>query len=57
MDWTVANSKADANHNPIIVLNKNERKDLAKGKVKAGNKVQLSAKETFVPDGHQLRYK
>ncbi|WP_194775443.1 DUF1593 domain-containing protein [Pararhodonellum marinum] len=57
MDWNVANSKADANHNPIIVLNGNEGKALAMGKVEAGKKVQLSAKGTFDPDGDQLRYK
>ncbi len=57
MDWNVAETYKSANHNPIIMLNGNEGKALALGKVEAGKTVRLSAKGTFDPDGDQLRYK
>lgn len=57
MDWNIAESFKDANHNPIIVLNGNEGKAFGKGKVKAGEFVRLSSKGTYDPDGDQLRYR
>lgn len=57
MDWNIAESYKDANHNPVIVLNGNEGKAFGKGKVKAGDYVRLSSKGTYDPDGDQLRYK
>ncbi|MGY6743999.1 MAG: DUF1593 domain-containing protein [Cecembia sp.] len=57
MDWNIAESYKDANHNPIIVLNGNEGKAFGKGKVKAGDYVRLSSKGSYDPDGDQLRYK
>lgn len=57
MDWNITGSYREANHNPIVVLNGNEGKALATGKVKAGDNVRLSSKGTFDPDGDQLRYR
>lgn len=57
MDWNIAGTYREANHNPIIMLNGNEGKALATGKVKAGDYVRLSSKGTFDPDGDQLRFK
>jgi hypothetical protein len=57
MDWNVAETYKVANHNPIIMLNGNEGKALAFGKVEAGKTVRLSAKGTFDPDGDQVKYK
>lgn len=57
MDWNMARTHREANHNPIIMLNGNEGKALATAKVKEGDFVRLSAKGTFDPDGDQLRYK
>lgn len=56
MDWNVAQTYKGANHNPIIMLNGNEGKALAKAKVEAGKTVRLSAKGTFDPDGDQVKY-
>jgi hypothetical protein len=57
MDWNIAGTYKEANHNPIIVLNGNEGKALGKAKVKPGDYVRLSSKGTYDPDGDQLRYK
>ncbi|WP_373524519.1 nucleoside hydrolase-like domain-containing protein [Aquiflexum sp.] len=56
MDWNISQTYKAANHNPIIMLNGNEGKALANGKVEAGKTVRLSAKGTFDPDGDQLKY-
>jgi hypothetical protein len=56
MDWNVAQTYKAANHNPMIMLNGNEGKALAKAKVEAGKTVRLSAKGTFDPDGDQVKY-
>ncbi|SMD43337.1 Protein of unknown function [Aquiflexum balticum DSM 16537] len=57
MDWNVAQTYKAANHNPMIMLNGNEGKALAKGKIEAGKTVRLSAKGTFDPDGDQVKYR
>jgi hypothetical protein len=57
MDWNIADRHQDANHNPILMLNGNEGKALATGKVEAGKMVRLSAKGSFDPDGDQLKLK
>lgn len=57
MDWNVAQTFKEANHNPVVVLNGNEGKALAFGKVKNGETVRLSAQGTFDPDGDLLRFK
>ncbi|HSJ69359.1 MAG TPA: nucleoside hydrolase-like domain-containing protein [Anditalea sp.] len=57
MDWNITDDFKNANHNPIIVLNKNEGKAVAKGNFKKGSTVQLSAKGTHDPDGDKLAYR
>jgi hypothetical protein len=57
MDWNVAEKHQDANHNPILMINGNEGKALAMGKVEAGKTVRLSAKGSFDPDGDQVKLK
>jgi len=57
MDWNIADDFKDANHNPVLVLNGNEGKALAFGKVEPGKTVRLSAKGSFDPDGDQIKFK
>lgn len=57
MDWNVADNFKKANHNPVILLNGNEGKAHATAKVKAGEKVVLTAKGSTDPDGDSLSYK
>lgn len=57
MDWNVADRFEKANHNPLVVLNGNESKALAYGKIKAGDQVRLSAKGTKDPDRDKLVYR
>lgn len=57
MDWNIADTYREANHNPILVLNGNEGKALGTGVAEAGDTVRISAKGSHDPDGDQLRYK
>ena len=57
MDWNMADDFIEANHNPVITLNNNEGKAIARGKIKPGETVQLSAKGTYDPDGDELAYR
>jgi len=57
MDWNVADSYEKANHNPIAVLNGNERKAWASAKIKEGEEVVLSAKGSKDPDEDQIQVK
>ena len=57
MDWSVRDSFKNANHNPIITVNDNKGKALAKGAFKAGDTVNLSAAGTEDPDGDKLFYR
>ena len=57
MDWNVADAYEKANHNPIAVLNGNEGKAWAIGKVKEGRDVVLSANGSKDPDGDQIQAK
>ncbi|HET6557887.1 MAG TPA: nucleoside hydrolase-like domain-containing protein [Prolixibacteraceae bacterium] len=56
MDWNIAGEYKKANHNPVLSLNGNTGKAVARAHVKAGEKVQLSAKGSSDPDGNQLSY-
>lgn len=56
MDWNIADDFAKANHNPVLALNGNTGKAVATTKVKAGEKVSLSAKSSSDPDGNNLKY-
>jgi len=57
MDWNIAGDFHMANHNPVIVLNKNEGRAIARGSISPGKKVQLSAIGTHDPDGDELAYR
>lgn len=56
MDWNIADEYKKANHNPVLTLNGNQGKAVARGKVKAGDNVHLSAKGSSDPDGDKLSY-
>lgn len=57
MDWNIAGEYKKANHNPVLSLNGNVGKAVARTQVKAGEQVQLSAKGSSDPDGNQLTYR
>jgi hypothetical protein len=57
MDWNIAGEFKKANHNPVVVLNGNEGKSIARGRVNAGGKVTLSARGSYDPDGDRLNYR
>ncbi len=57
MDWNIAGDFKKANHNPVLTLNGNTGKAIAKASVNAGEKVQLSAKGSNDPDGNPLSYR
>ena len=56
MDWNIADDFKAANHNPIVSLNGNVGKSIARGIVKAGEKVALSAAGTNDPDGDKISF-
>lgn len=57
MDWNIADNFKKANHNPVLVLNGNSGKSVAKATVKPGEKVVLTAKGSSDPDGDKLNYR
>lgn len=57
MDWNITADYKKANHNPVLTLNGNTGKAVARGKIKAGEKVTLSAKGSNDPDGDSMHYK
>jgi hypothetical protein len=57
MDWNIKADYNKANHNPVVTLNANAGKAIARGSVKAGEKVALSARGTKDPDGNSLSYR
>jgi len=57
MDWNITADYKKANHNPVVTLNANAGKAIARGSVKAGEQVTLSAKGTKDPDGNSLSYR
>lgn len=57
MDWCVARTVKEANHNPVVVLNGNKGKAVAAAIASAGQEVRLSANGTTDPDGHALNYR
>ena len=52
MDWCVADTYKQANHNPIAVLNGDKTKDVLEINAKPGEKINLSAKLSSDPDGN-----
>lgn len=57
MDWCVAESRDNANHNPIVVVDGDTSKAIIHKKVRRGQKVMLSAAGTEDPDGDQFTYR
>lgn len=51
MDWCVAPTFADANHNPVVVLQGDRTRRVLPLRVPRGAQVALSADGTFDPDG------
>ena len=56
MDWCVK-EKAEANHNPHVVVEGDTTKAILHRNVKPGEKVVLSAARTTDPDGDELSYR
>lgn len=57
MDWCVASSFKEANHNPVVVVNRNKGQAVATAIAPAGETIRLSAKGTSDPDGHTLTFR
>jgi len=56
MDWNIMDEFTKANHNPLVSLNSNIGRAIARGRFKAGEPVHLSAEGTKDPDGDALTY-
>lgn len=54
MDWCVAEDPAQANHNPVAVLNGDRSHDLVRLTARPGETVRLSADGSGDPDGHGI---
>lgn len=51
MDWCIAEHYADANHNPVAVLNGDASKDILFISATSGERIALSAAGSYDPDG------
>lgn len=56
MDWCVK-SRAEANHNPTVVINGVPGREVVQLRAKAGETVRLSAAGTSDPDGNTVSYR
>ena len=56
MDWCVKDP-SEANHNPVVVVEKDETKNVIRKQVRSGDSIKLSAKGTNDPDGDNLTYR
>ena len=56
MDWCVQ-EKADANHNPVVVVEGDRTKNVLTRTVRPGEQVTLDAAGTSDPDGDKLTYR
>ncbi len=57
MDWCVGDNFSKANHNPQVVINGNETKDVMHIKAEPGRDVKLSAVGSSDPDKNNLSYR
>ena len=57
MDWCVAESFSDANHNPIAAIGEDRTKNVIERPVRAGEPVVLDASASTDPDGDALAYR
>ena len=55
MDWCVAESFEEANHNPVLILNDDLSKDILEISAKPGETVSLSAEGSSDPDGSKMK--
>lgn len=56
MDWCVAETFDEANHNPVAAFENDKSKAVVKLTVKAGQRVNLRAAGTYDPDGDGISY-
>ena len=56
MDWTVTDSYAKANHNPVAAFQTDKSRNVVTLSVKSGNEIKLSASGSSDPDGDELSY-
>jgi hypothetical protein len=54
LNWCIKSAFADANHNPLPVLNGDATKNVLRIAAKGGSAVALSAAGTSDPDGHTV---
>jgi hypothetical protein len=57
MDWSITDSYAKANHNPVAAFNNDTSKDIVQMRVSPGQKVTLSAAGSNDPDGDGLSFR
>jgi hypothetical protein len=57
MDWCVAETFSAANHNPVVAINNDKSKAVARLTVKPGETVELSAAGTSDPDGDEIAFR
>jgi hypothetical protein len=57
MDWCIAGTYKEANHNPVVAINGNASKAVVHIKAAAGETVKLSAAGSKDPDGSELLYR
>ncbi len=57
MDWCIAPTFKEANHNPVVVINGDASKAIVILKSAPGSTIKLSAKGTSDPDGNQVSYR
>jgi hypothetical protein len=57
MDWCVADTYEKANHNPIAAFNSDKSKAVVNLTVKPEERIKLSAKGTYDPDGNKFSYR
>jgi hypothetical protein len=55
MDWCIG-SREDANHNPVVVLQKDDTTQVLQRQAPAGTKITLDATGTRDPDGDTIEY-
>ena len=54
MDWCIADSRDQANHNPHVVVSSDQSKRVLHRDVKPGETLQLSASGTSDPIAHRI---
>lgn len=57
LDWSITDSYAKANHNPVAAFNNDTSKDIVKMRVSSRQKVALSAAGSNDPDGDGLSFR